>query len=77
MELDHITPRSDDGSNYITNRILLCRPCNSRKSNILTMSGLRRVNKREKWMKDEKVAIAAQERAKNKARQIRREMSGY
>ena len=77
MELDHITPRSDDGENDITNRILLCRPCNSRKSNILTMPGLRRANKREKWMKDEKVAIAAQERARNRARQIKREMSGY
>ena len=77
MELDHITPRSDDGENWITNRILLCRPCNGRKSNILTMPGLRRANKREKWMKDEKVAIAAQERAKSRARQIKREMSGY
>ena len=77
MELDHMEPRSDGGENYITNRILLCRPCNGRKSNTLTMSGLRQANKRENWMKDESVAIAAQERARRRARQISIEMSGY
>ena len=31
MQLDHITPKSGRGENYITNRILLCGPCNRRK----------------------------------------------
>ena len=31
MELDHINPRAQGGDNYITNRILLCGPCNRRK----------------------------------------------
>ena len=36
--------RSDGGLNHITNRILLCGPCNRLKSNQFTLSGLRRQN---------------------------------
>ena len=44
LELDHNTPRADGGINHISNRILLCGPCNRIKSNTLTLSGLRRRN---------------------------------
>ena len=50
LELDHNTPRSDGGINHISNRILLCGPCNRLKSNTLTLTGLRRKNKREAHM---------------------------
>ena len=50
LELDHNTPRSDGGLNHISNRILLCSPCNKVKSNQLTLSGLRRSNKKNGWM---------------------------
>ena len=50
LELDHNTPRSDGGLNHITNRVLLCGPCNRTKSNTYTLSGLRRVNKKNGWM---------------------------
>ena len=53
LELDHNTPRSDGGINHITNRVLLCSPCNRAKSNTLTLSGLRRLNKRNGWMKED------------------------
>ena len=46
LELDHNTPRSDGGLNHISNRILLCGPCNRLKSNTFTLSGLRRENKK-------------------------------
>ena len=46
LELDHNTPRSDGGINHISNRILLCGPCNRLKSNTYTLSGLRRQNKK-------------------------------
>ncbi|MDE0269889.1 MAG: DNA methyltransferase [Gammaproteobacteria bacterium] len=46
LGLDHNTPRSDGGLNHISNRILLCGPCNRLKSNTYTLSGLRRQNKK-------------------------------
>ena len=50
LELDHNTPRSDGGMNHITNRVLLCGPCNRLKSNQYTLSGLRRQNRRQGYM---------------------------
>ena len=50
LELDHNTPRSDGGLNHITNRILLCGPCNRLKSNQYTLSGLRRQNRKLGYM---------------------------
>jgi hypothetical protein len=50
LQLDHNTPRSDGGLNHISNRVLLCGPCNQAKSNIYTLSGLRRLNKKNGWM---------------------------
>ena len=50
LQLDHNTPRSDGGLNHISNRVLLCGPCNGAKSNIYTLSGLRRTNKKNGWM---------------------------
>ncbi len=44
VALDHNTPRSDGGLNHISNRLLLCGPCNRIKSNTLTLSGLRKEN---------------------------------
>ena len=51
LELDHNTPRSDGGLNHISNRILLCSPCNRLKSNRFTLSGLRRENKKRGYMR--------------------------
>lgn len=45
LELDHNTPRSSGGINHVSNRLLLCGPCNRIKSNTLTLEGLRRENK--------------------------------
>ncbi len=50
LELDHNTPRADGGINHISNRILLCSPCNRLKSNVLTLSGLKRENKKLGYM---------------------------
>ena len=47
FELDHKLPRSEGGHNGISNRALLCGPCNRTKSNTLTLTGLQRLNKRE------------------------------
>ena len=50
LELDHNTPRSDGGLNHISNRVLLCGPCNRVKSNTYTLSGLRRENAKRGYM---------------------------
>ena len=50
LDLDHKTPRSEGGLNHISNRTLLCGPCNRLKSNTLTLTGLRRKNKQEGYM---------------------------
>ena len=50
LQLDHNTPRSDGGLNHITNRVLLCGPCNRLKSNTYTLSGLRQENKKRGYM---------------------------
>lgn len=50
LELDHNTPRSDGGLNHISNRILLCGPCNRLKSNTFTLSGLRRENRKRGYL---------------------------
>ncbi|MBC6436558.1 MAG: HNH endonuclease [Rhodobacteraceae bacterium] len=50
LELDHNTPRSDGGLNHISNRVLLCGPCNKLKSNTYTLSGLQRENRRRGYM---------------------------
>ena len=71
MELDHITPRADGGENHIRNRILLCRPCNGRKAQYLTLRGLIRENKKVGWMKDAGLAQMTREHAREKADWVR------
>ena len=70
MQLDHINPRSGGGANDISNRILLCGPCNLKKSNKYTLIGLRGNIKTSGWMHDEKAAKLAEKRAHQKYQQI-------
>ncbi len=72
MELDHINPRAQGGENWITNRILLCGPCNRRKSADLTIIGLQRQNKRAGWMHNPQIADSALIRANKRAQEIAR-----
>ena len=50
LELDHMLPKSDGGTNAIENRALLCGPCNRIKSNKLTLTGLRAQNRKLRRM---------------------------
>lgn len=47
FDLDHNLPKAGGGTNDLDNRAILCRPCNGRKSNTLTIDGLRQANKRD------------------------------
>ena len=64
FELDHVNPRAQGGENWITNRVLICGPCNRRKRHELTLVGLQRENKREKNMENENAAKEAWDRAR-------------
>ena len=78
MHLDHISPKADGGSNDITNRILLCAPCNGFKGSEKTLSGLvkangrKRANGKPKWMRDAKAAAAARKRATKRGERAKR-----
>ena len=50
LHLDHIIPKSDGGTNDIDNCALLCQPCNSKKSNTMSLTSLRRQNKKEGYI---------------------------
>ncbi len=75
MELDHILPRNDRGANDITNRILLCRPCNGRKGSRYTLSGLVAENRKAKWLRDPDMAKLAQLNAEAMAERVKDELS--
>ena len=74
MQLDHREPRKDGGENVITNRILLCGPCNNAKSASLTMSGLVRRNRRDGYMENPNLATWGANRARDAANRCRAEM---
>jgi len=45
LQVDHIVPRSKGGKSHPYNYTLLCKNCNSTKSNVMSLSQLRK----EKW----------------------------
>ena len=53
LGLDHKDPRSAGGSNLIRNRILMCEPCNTLKSDLCTLVWLRKENKKLGYMVNE------------------------
>ena len=71
MQLDHNLPRKDGGENVITNRILLCGPCNLSKSANLTLSGLRNFNRREGFTTNRDMAELASSKARDAAERRR------
>lgn len=72
MELDHLQPKSLGGENVITNRILICRPCNGVKGNRETMAGLWDENKKSGWMHDETLAKIKYDDATKATQQYKR-----
>ena len=51
LQLDHNTPRADGGLNHISNRVLLCGPCNREKGARYTLTGLRERNAKMGYMR--------------------------
>ena len=78
MELDHVQPKSSPrGTNYIDNRVLICRPCNGKKSNRMTLNGLWRENEKDGWIRNADLAAIAESKAYDRALQVKDEMYGY
>ena len=47
LQLDHNLPQSEGGDHELDNRAPMCGPCNMRKSNAMTVTQLRRDNKKD------------------------------
>ena len=67
LELDHRIPRSEGGSNEVENRVLLCGPCNRTKGSTLTLTGLRKENRRAGFMAGQDVEAKPRRRASGSA----------
>ena len=53
LEVDHINPRSQGGTDSYENLTLLCPPCNREKRDRYTLVGLQQANRVGGWMKNE------------------------
>ena len=53
LEVDHINPRSQGGTDSYDNLTLLCPPCNKEKRDRYTLIGLQQANRTGGWMKSE------------------------
>lgn len=53
LEVDHINPRSQGGTDAFDNLTLLCPPCNKEKRDRYTLIGLQQANRAAGWMKNE------------------------
>ncbi len=53
LEVDHINPRSQGGTDAYDNLTLLCPPCNKEKRDRYTLIGLQHFNKTNGYMKNE------------------------
>ena len=52
LEVDHINPRSQGGTDAYENLTLLCPPCNKEKRDRYTLIGLQDYNQKMGYMKD-------------------------
>ena len=55
LEVDHIRPKSDRGSDAYDNLTLLCPPCNKEKRDYYTLTYLQDFNRKNGYMKNENV----------------------
>ncbi len=53
LEVDHINPRSQGGTDAYDNLTLLCPPCNKEKRDRYTLIGLQQHNRANGWMRNE------------------------
>ena len=72
LEVDHIRPKSDGGTDAYDNLTLLCPPCNRVKHDALTLSGLQIANRKKGYLKPENEKYLQRGRASKPKRRRRR-----
>ena len=72
LEVDHINPRSQGGTDGYENLTLLCPPCNKEKRDRYTLIGLQQANRAGGWMKSEDNLKVGRAAGRSRARRRRR-----
>ncbi len=72
LEVDHVLPKTDGGTDAYANLTLLCPPCNKEKRDRLTLSGLQDQNRRNGYLKPENEGNISRGRMGKKRRRTRR-----
>ncbi len=72
LEVDHVLPKADGGTDAYDNLTLLCPPCNKEKRDRLTLSGLQVQNRQNGYLKPDNEGNISRGRASKKKRKIRR-----
>ena len=72
LEVDHIRPKSDNGTDAYDNLTLLCPPCNRAKLDRMTLTGLQEQNRREGHLLPENERNLSIGRAQRSGRRRRR-----
>ena len=72
LEVDHVSPKSDGGTDAYENLTLLCPPCNKEKRDRITLSGLQDENRKNGYLLPENEGNIRRGRAVQTARRRRR-----
>ena len=72
LEVDHIRPKADGGSDAYDNLTLLCPPCNREKRDRYTLSYLQQRNRKNGWLKPENEQYIRHGKTSRKNRKARR-----
>ncbi len=72
LEVDHIRPKSDGGTDAYDNLTLLCPPCNRAKLDRMTLTGLQEQNRRDGYLLPENEQNLRIGRARRSGRRRRR-----
>ena len=72
LEVDHVMPKPDGGSDAYDNLTLLCPPCNKEKRDRMTLTGLQDFNRKEGHLTQELVQNIRRGRAHKTRRRRRR-----
>ena len=68
LEVDHVSPKSDGGTDAYDNLTLLCPPCNKEKRDRMTLTGLQDWNRRNGYWVDSNAVNISRGRGRGRKR---------